>query len=201
MYGRSRIAKEPDMAAADSSAGDGGKPPGKDPAAAALGRRGGRKGGKARAARLTAEQRREIARVAATARWARLRGEGHEAPARLASTPTAVAHATVALGGRQLRCFVLQDGRRLVAAGSAAIALAAGARSGAEDGSDAMPERLIPFHVPGRWQLERGLEIADFVALVMRACGQGDGRLAAMLAESAAEGLKAHIEAAREPLG
>lgn len=44
---------------------------GKDPAAVALGRKGGLKGGKARAARLTPEQRSEIARKAAAARWAR----------------------------------------------------------------------------------------------------------------------------------
>jgi len=42
---------------------------GKNPAAVALGRLGGVKGGKARAARLTAEQRSEIARKAAAARW------------------------------------------------------------------------------------------------------------------------------------
>lgn len=42
---------------------------GKDPAAVALGRRGGLKGGKARAAKLTAEQRREAAQRAAQARW------------------------------------------------------------------------------------------------------------------------------------
>lgn len=42
---------------------------GKDPAAVALGRRGGLKGGKARAAKLTPEQRSEIARKAAAARW------------------------------------------------------------------------------------------------------------------------------------
>ena len=41
----------------------------KDPAAVALGRRGGLKGGKARAAKLTPEQRSEIARKAAEARW------------------------------------------------------------------------------------------------------------------------------------
>jgi hypothetical protein len=35
----------------------------------ALGRKGGRKGGKARASKLTPEQRSEIARVAASARW------------------------------------------------------------------------------------------------------------------------------------
>lgn len=42
---------------------------GKDPAAVALGRRGGLKGGRARAAKLTAEQRSSIARKAAAARW------------------------------------------------------------------------------------------------------------------------------------
>jgi hypothetical protein len=43
--------------------------PAKNPAAVALGKLGGAKGGKARAAKLTAEQRREIARKAAEARW------------------------------------------------------------------------------------------------------------------------------------
>jgi hypothetical protein len=42
---------------------------GKNPAAVALGRLGGKKGGKARAAKLTPEQRAEIAHLAATARW------------------------------------------------------------------------------------------------------------------------------------
>ena len=42
---------------------------GKNPNAVALGRLGGKKGGKARAAKLTPEQRSEIARKAAQARW------------------------------------------------------------------------------------------------------------------------------------
>jgi len=42
---------------------------GKDPAAVALGRKGGLKGGKARAARMTKEQRSRSARKAAKARW------------------------------------------------------------------------------------------------------------------------------------
>ena len=42
---------------------------GKDPAAVALGRKGGLKGGKARAAKLTPEERAESARKAAQARW------------------------------------------------------------------------------------------------------------------------------------
>ena len=42
---------------------------GKDPAAVELGRKGGLKGGKARAQKLTAEERSEAARQAAKARW------------------------------------------------------------------------------------------------------------------------------------
>lgn len=42
---------------------------GKDQAAVALGRKGGLKGGKARAASMTPEQRSEAARKAARARW------------------------------------------------------------------------------------------------------------------------------------
>jgi hypothetical protein len=42
---------------------------GKDPAAVALGRKGGLKGGKARAAKMTPAERAESARKAAQARW------------------------------------------------------------------------------------------------------------------------------------
>jgi hypothetical protein len=45
--------------------------PAKDPAAVALGRRGGLKGGKARAEKLSPEQRADIARRAAQSRWGR----------------------------------------------------------------------------------------------------------------------------------
>jgi hypothetical protein len=43
--------------------------PKKNPAAVALGRLGGKKGGPARAAKLSAKRRREIAKKAAKARW------------------------------------------------------------------------------------------------------------------------------------
>ena len=45
--------------------------PEKNPAAVALGRLGGLKGGKARAKKLSAKKRKEIARKAAKARWAK----------------------------------------------------------------------------------------------------------------------------------
>jgi hypothetical protein len=43
--------------------------PQKNPAAVALGRLGGLKGGKARASKLSAHRRREIAKMAAQSRW------------------------------------------------------------------------------------------------------------------------------------
>ncbi len=46
-------------------------PPAKNPHAVALGKLGGAKGGAARAKKLTAEQRREIGKKAAAARWAK----------------------------------------------------------------------------------------------------------------------------------
>src|SRR4249920_2415546 len=48
---------------------------GKDPIAVELGRHGGLKGGKARAAKMTKEERSESARKAAEARWAKQRGQ------------------------------------------------------------------------------------------------------------------------------
>lgn len=44
---------------------------GKDPAAVALGRKGGLKGGKARAAKMTPKERSDASRKAAKARWAK----------------------------------------------------------------------------------------------------------------------------------
>ena len=44
---------------------------GKDPAAVALGRKGGLKGGKARAAKMTAKERSRAARKAARVRWSK----------------------------------------------------------------------------------------------------------------------------------
>jgi hypothetical protein len=49
---------------------------GKNPAAVELGKLGGQKGGKARAARLTPQERSEIAKKAAVARW----GQGNDTP-------------------------------------------------------------------------------------------------------------------------
>lgn len=48
---------------------------GKDPAAVALGRKGGLKGGKARAEKMTPEERSAMARKAALSRWGRVQSQ------------------------------------------------------------------------------------------------------------------------------
>lgn len=50
----------------------------KNAAAVALGRKGGKKGGPARAAKLTSQQRSESARNAGLARWAKVKGVKQE---------------------------------------------------------------------------------------------------------------------------
>ena len=62
-YERSRKPKANDELTAERSK--------KNPAAVALGRLGGLKGGKARAKKLSAKRRHEIAKKAAAARWGR----------------------------------------------------------------------------------------------------------------------------------
>ena len=58
-----------DIATGDVEDGKTESDDGKNPHAVALGRLGGKKGGKARAAKLTPEERSEIAHLAAMARW------------------------------------------------------------------------------------------------------------------------------------
>lgn len=68
----SLAAKIADMATNEQPPADDGK----DPHAVALGRKGGRKGGLARAEKLSPERRKEIAQKAAEKRW----GKKEEAP-------------------------------------------------------------------------------------------------------------------------
>jgi hypothetical protein len=71
----------------------------KDPAAVALGRKGGKKGGPARAAKLTAQERSDSARNAVQARWSNKRADSDKpnttskkmsTPATFKKLPTAV---------------------------------------------------------------------------------------------------------------
>src|ERR1700752_5261717 len=72
-------------------------------AAKALGRRGGLKGGKARAETLTPERRSEIARQAVEARWAKTRDS-------VSDLPREVHSGVLTIGGIPLPCAVVMDG-------------------------------------------------------------------------------------------
>lgn len=63
------MAKKPEQPDPAPEPTPGTEQPAKNPHAQALGKLGGLKGGKARAKKLTPEQRREIAKKAAAARW------------------------------------------------------------------------------------------------------------------------------------
>jgi hypothetical protein len=185
---------------------------GKDPLAAELGRRGGRKGGRARALSLTPEQRREIAQRAAAARWQR--GSDDEAePVSLAHTPMVTARGAAEIDGQKLEAFVLEDGRKLIGLLSAALALDYTADQLAQRAADVTGEGALTFHVPGDWRLMRGIAPATLVgvcrALADAVSGGGRSdrsargrasRAIGILAAAADEGLPAVVDAAARPV-
>jgi hypothetical protein len=104
-----------------------------------LAKLGARKGGQARAAVLTAQERREIARQAVLARWRKQKGEDYQPAAGIpaakaaAKTPSAAPppadaiprslfRGILRLGELELECHVLSDGRRIFARREAAKA-------------------------------------------------------------------------------
>src|ERR1035441_4211082 len=99
----------------------------KNPAAVALGRKGGKKGGPARAAKLTPAQRSESARKAVQARWAKAKsGSDDEA------TP-AVADTSDRKEGGPARAAKLTPAQRSESARKAVQARWAKAKSGSDD--------------------------------------------------------------------
>ena len=98
-------------------------------AAKELARRGARKGGKARAAVLTRDERREIATKAANIRWAKQKGEPlpedndgqalevlrHPAVVSLPQERVSHFHGVVSFGNLSVPCHVLDDGSRVIA--------------------------------------------------------------------------------------
>lgn len=112
-------------------------------AAAELGRRGGLKGGKARAESLTDSQRQGAARLAAQARWDAARGISR-----------ATHEGLVALGPLQLECAILPGGVRVLSQSTIAKGLGRyrpGGR-GASDGEPGLPRFLaasnLQEHIP-----------------------------------------------------
>lgn len=170
----------------------------KDPIAAELGRRGGIKGGRARAESLPPELRRAIAQRAAAARWARVRegrGErGGEQP-RLPGTHRVEAVATLTLGARPLQVLRTDAGVTLLGQLSVEAALGAVLDS-------AVP--ALPCHVPGEWQLRRGLTPRTFVGLLAERAAAGGAAGAGaveLLAACAVDGLATLVDGALPPPG
>jgi hypothetical protein len=96
--------------------------------ASTLGKLGGSKGGKARAARLTPAERSMAAREAAQARWGRSIGDAtHEGE--------------LVIGDMRIECAVLDDGTRVLSQGTVLAALGRAPTMGRRD----ITERMPPF--------------------------------------------------------
>lgn len=169
--------------------------PDKDPIAAELGRRGGIKGGRARAERLPPELRRAIAQRAAATRWASVRRDqanGAQQPQpqpQLPGTPRADAVGVLVLAGRPLQVVRTDTGVKLLGQLSLETVL----------GAPLKPDTpSVAYHVPGEWQLKRALTPETFAATLAEAAtaAVGDGRTAAveLLAACAVAGLAPLIE-------
>jgi len=102
----------------------------KDPNAVALGKKGGKKGGRARAAKMTSEERAESARVAAEARW---------------SIPLATHSGELDLAGFKLPCYVLEDGRRVLSQSGmmSSLDMSAGGEGNTGQGNDRLARFVI----------------------------------------------------------
>lgn len=98
-------------------------------AAAALSKRGASKGGQARAARLTSEQRSDSARLAAEARWGRTVSEAtHEGQ--------------LVIGDMRIECAVLDDGTRVLSQGTVLTALGRAPTMGRREITEGRPPFL-----------------------------------------------------------
>src|SRR5437762_7013646 len=99
-------------------------------AARALGRLGAAEGGKARAAKLSPEERSEIARQAAAARW------GTPAPSNLPLATYGSPDRPLRISNMEIPCYVLDDGRRVLVQRGMVTALGMARGSSAGTGGD-----------------------------------------------------------------
>ena len=171
------------------------KVPRKNQAAAEMGRRGGKKGGAARAARLSPEERAASARLAAKSRWAKapaslvkpapeaLPLEGEVLP----PSPFAKHRGVMELGGVPIDVYVLDTGDRVLSQRSAVKAI-----TGQDSGnlgeylsvqglkgfvnSDLVLGETKDFFIPGTQLRGRGITAEQFEAILtgyVRALGAG----------------------------
>lgn len=167
-------------------------------AARALSGRGAAMGGKARAESLPASERQEIARRAATARWAKA-GKGnievveeHDFLAsltrRAAATekPYSMFRGVLPIGEVELQCHVLNDGRRVLTQREVVRAISGGRVSGSYlqniPGFDvaSLPSRVIHFTDPAGPQINHGFEatlLIEICEAYLKARDRNDGSL------------------------
>ena len=158
----------------------------KNEAAAALGRIGGMKGGAARAARLTPEQRQASARKAATMRWAKSPSDLSNAPSVsepnpdadvLPPSPFAKFRGQIDLGGMPIDVYVLDTGERVLSMRGAVKAMTgqdAGnlveylSVQGLKDfiDKDLVLVGTLDFHIPGTQFRGRGITAEQFEAII-----------------------------------
>jgi hypothetical protein len=112
-------------------------------AAKALGRLGGLKGGRARAQKLSPEERSGIARKAVEARWAKAKSDT-TIPTQPSGIPNATHTGTLMIGSIELPCAVLEDGTRVFTQGGFlhAIGRARNAKGGQGVTLDGLPAFL-----------------------------------------------------------
>lgn len=159
---------------------------GKDPIAAELGRRGGIKGGRARAERLPPELRRAIAQRAAAARWQRVHAKPAERPDALPGIPAAASIGTVTVADRALQVARLETGAWLVGQLSVEAAL----------GITLPPDTTtLTYYVAGEWQLKRGLSPETVLDLVLDQARSGNMAAFELLADLAGSGLRQALAA------
>ncbi|MCH7529445.1 MAG: hypothetical protein IH972_07835 [Candidatus Marinimicrobia bacterium] len=91
----------------------------KDRHAVALGKKGGKKGGKARAEKLSPERRKSIAEKAAAMRWGKMPQNEPviETTASEYPSPWAKFIGELSLGGNPVDCYVLDTGERVLSPG------------------------------------------------------------------------------------
>lgn len=170
-------------------------------AARALSGRGAAKGGKARAESLPASERKEIAKRAASARWAKAgKGEVEAEDNRdllgpftkpmlgPAEKPYSMFRGTLSIGEVELQCHVLNDGRRVLTQREVVRALSGGRVSGSYlqniPGYDvaSLPERVILFTDPHGPQVNHGFEailLIEICEAYLQARDRKDGSLKA----------------------
>ena len=152
-----------------------------------LGKLGAAKGGRARASVLTAEERRELARRAVEARWAKAgkvrrtspdSEPGDESPQASAADKSALPYSmfpgVLHLGEVELQCHVLNDGRRVLTQGEVVRALTGGRDSSnlgrylsRIDGFKAsnLPSLPFQFKVPANPQTATGYEATNLIEI------------------------------------